>query len=217
MNGLMMDWPLLIPSILRRAAQFFPDKEIVSRLGDGSLHRTNYGELNRRVHRLMNVLTRLGVKPGDRVATFAWNHHRHLELYFAVPAVGAVLHTINIRLPREQLIYIINHADDRLIFVDKSVAGPIAEMQRDLPAEPRLRPDGRSRARAGRAFPRRRTTTKSCSQTRPSAPSFPISMKRRPPGFATPRERPASPRACSTAIDRPSCTRWPPAWSTPPR
>ena len=79
-------------------------------------------------------MTRLGVKPGDRVATFAWNHHRHLELYFAVPAVGAVLHTINIRLPREQIIYIINHADDRLIFVDKSVAGPIAEMQRDLPS-----------------------------------------------------------------------------------
>ncbi len=134
MNGLMMDWPLLIPSILRRAAQFHADKEIVSRLGDGSLHRCNYGELDRRVHRLMNVLKRLGVKPGDRIATFAWNHHRHLELYFAVPAVGAILHTINIRLPRDQVVYIINHADDRLIFLDKSVAGPIAEMQRDLPS-----------------------------------------------------------------------------------
>ncbi len=134
MNGLMMDWPLLIPSILRRAAQYFPDKEIVSRLGDGSLHRSNYRELERRVHKLMNALTRLGVKPGDRVATFAWNHFRHLELYFAAPAVGAVLHTINIRLPREQVVYIINHADDRLIFLDKSVACPIAEMQRELPS-----------------------------------------------------------------------------------
>ena len=170
MNGLMMDWPLLIPNILRRAAQFFADKEIVSRYGDGSLHRCNYGELNRRVHRLMNVLKRLGVKPGDRVATFAWNHHRHLELYFAVPAIGAVLHTINIRLPREQVVYIINHAEDRLIFLDKSVACPIAEMQRDLPAslgyvlmddrgpEPaadsdavaRLRRAARERARASR-------------------------------------------------------------------
>jgi fatty-acyl-CoA synthase len=134
MNGLMMDWPLLIPSILRRAAQFHANKEIVSRLGDGSLHRCNYGELSRRVHRLMNVLRRLGVKPGDRVATFAWNHHRHLELYFAIPAIGAILHTINIRLPREQVVYIINHAEDRLIFLDRSVAGPIAEMQRDLPS-----------------------------------------------------------------------------------
>jgi fatty-acyl-CoA synthase len=133
MNGLMMDWPLLIPTILRRAAQFFADKEIVSRYADGSLHRCNYDQLNRRVHRLMNVLKRLGIKPGDRVATFAWNHHRHLELYFAVPAVGAVLHTINIRLPRDQVVYIINHAEDRVIFIDKSVACPIAEMQRDLP------------------------------------------------------------------------------------
>ena len=98
MNGLMMDWPLVIPSILRRAAQFFPEKEIVSRWADGTLHRMNYGELEGRVHRLMNVLRELGVKPGDRVATFAWNHHRHLELYFAVPSIGAVLHTINFRL-----------------------------------------------------------------------------------------------------------------------
>src|SRR6266550_3782844 len=88
MNGLMMDWPLVIPSILRRAAQFFPEKEIVSRWCDGTLHRTNYGELEGRVHRLLNVLRGLGIQPGDRVATFAWNHHRHLELYFAVPRVS---------------------------------------------------------------------------------------------------------------------------------
>ena len=176
----------------------------------------NYGELERRVHRLMNVLTRLGVKPGDRVATFAWNHHRHLELYFAVPAIGAVLHTINIRLPREQIIYIINHAEDRLIFLDKSVAGPIAEMQRELPARLRyILMDDQGPEPAGDSR-RRRSTTKSCWRARPSKPSFPSWMKRRPPGFATPRGRPASPRGCSTAIARPSCTRWPPAWSMPP-
>ena len=98
MNGLMMDWPLVIPNILRRAGQFFPEKEIVGRRGDGSIVRSNYGEVQKRVHRLMNVLRKLGVKPGDRIATCAWNHQRHLELYFAVPAVGAVLHTINFRL-----------------------------------------------------------------------------------------------------------------------
>lgn len=128
MNGLMMDWPLVIPSILRRAGQFFADKEIVSRGGDGSVYRSNYGELERRVHRLINVLRKLGVQPGDRIATFAWNHQRHLELYFAVPSMGAVLHTINIRLPREQLVYIINHAQDRIIFADKALAGALAEM-----------------------------------------------------------------------------------------
>ncbi len=133
MDGLMMDWPLVIPSILRRAAQFFADKEIVSRRGDGAIQRSNYGELEKRVHRLMNVMRRLGVQPGDRVASFAWNHQRHLELYFAVPSIGAILHTINIRLPREQLVYIINHAEDRLIFLDKSLAGALADMQRELP------------------------------------------------------------------------------------
>ncbi len=93
MKGLMMDWPLVIPSILRRAAQYFGEKEIVSRHGDGSLSRSNYGELQARVHRLMNVLRGLGVQPGDRIATCAWNHQRHLELYFAIPCLGAILHT----------------------------------------------------------------------------------------------------------------------------
>jgi fatty-acyl-CoA synthase len=132
MNGLMMDWPLVIPNILRRAGQFFPEKEIVSRRGDGTIQRSNYGEVEKRVHRLMNVLLKLGVKPGDRIATCAWNHQRHLELYFAVPAVGAVLHTINFRLAREQLLYIINHAQDRLIFLDKSLGGILADLECEL-------------------------------------------------------------------------------------
>ena len=134
MNGLMMDWPLLIPNILRRAGQFFPEKEIVSRRGDGTIVRSNYGEVEKRVHRLMNVLRELGVKPGDRIATCAWNHQKHLELYFAVPAVGAVLHTINFRLAREQLLYIINHAQDRLIFLDRSLGGILADLERELPS-----------------------------------------------------------------------------------
>jgi fatty-acyl-CoA synthase len=133
MTGLMMDWPLLIPSILRRAGQFYPEKEIVSRWADGSLHRLTYGGLEVRVHRLMNALRELGIRPGDRVATLAWNSHRHLELYFAVPSIGAVLHTINFRLSREQLIYIINHAQDRVIFVDRSVAPLLVGLKPELP------------------------------------------------------------------------------------
>src|SRR5262249_27004283 len=102
--------------------------------GDGSVGRSSYGELEGRVHRLMNALRGLGIRPGDRVATCAWNHHRHLELYFAVPCLGAVLHTINFRLSREQLVYIINHAQDRVIFADRSVAGTLAELGPQLPA-----------------------------------------------------------------------------------
>jgi fatty-acyl-CoA synthase len=133
MNGLMMDRPLVIPSILRRAARFFPEKEIVSRYEDETVHRSNYEQLYGRVVRLMNVLRKLGIKPGDRVATFAWNHRRHLELYFAVPCLGAVLHTVNIRLHSEQLRYIFNHAQDRVVFADRSVSGLLAELKPDLP------------------------------------------------------------------------------------
>ncbi len=133
MDGLMMDWPLLVPSILRRASRIYPEKQIVSRWADGSIHRMTYGDLEPRVHRLMNALRGLGIGPGDRVATLAWNSHRHLELYFAVPSIGAVLHTINFRLAREQLRYIVHHAKDRLLFVDKSVAALAAAMQPELP------------------------------------------------------------------------------------
>ena len=130
--GLMMDSPLLISAILRRAAQFFPEKEIVSRLHDGSIHRCTYGDLYPRVVRLMNSLRALGVRPGDRVATFAWNSFRHLELYFAVPCLGAILHTVNVRLFPEQLVYIFNHAEDRLIFTDRSLAALLVPLQGEL-------------------------------------------------------------------------------------
>ncbi len=132
MNGLMMDWPLVIPNILRRAGQFFPEKEVVSRGGDGVVYRSTYGEIERRVNRLASALIKLGVRPGDRVATCAWNHQRHLELYFAVPAVGAVLHTINFRLAREQLVYIFNHAQDRFVFLDRSLGGILVDLRLSL-------------------------------------------------------------------------------------
>ena len=111
MDGLMMDYPLTLPKILDRARRVFPHKQIVSDL-DGHTHRYGWGDFYRRVLRTMDVLRTLGVKPGDRVATFAWNHYRHLELYFAVPSMGAVLHTLNLRLSAEQLTYIVNHAED---------------------------------------------------------------------------------------------------------
>lgn len=133
MKGLMMDYALTIPSILRRVAQIYPEKEIVSRMGDGSKTRITYGEMYERVIRLMNVLRELGVKPGDRVATCAWNSYRHSELYFAVPSIGAILHTVNFRLFSEQIEYIVNHAEDKVMFLDSSLAPMIAKMQPALP------------------------------------------------------------------------------------
>jgi fatty-acyl-CoA synthase len=109
---------LNIRLLLERAVRYFPDNEIVTRLPDGGMHRYTYGELGERVSRLASRLASLGVKPGDRVATFAWNTYRHLELYFSLPCAGMVLHTVNLRLADEHIVYILNHSEDRVVFVD---------------------------------------------------------------------------------------------------
>lgn len=124
--GLMMDLPLTLDHVLEHARRMYPGKSIVTKLPDGALRRTSYAELYRRVKRLCNALEALGIEAGDRVGTFAWNSFEHLELYFGVPLAGAVCHTLNIRLPQEQLAYIINHAADKVIFVDGSLA-PLLE------------------------------------------------------------------------------------------
>ncbi|HKI98644.1 MAG TPA: long-chain fatty acid--CoA ligase [bacterium] len=125
MNGLMQEYPLTLDKIVKRANRVFPDREVVSVLPSGKRHRYTYADLYRRTVRLMNVLRKLGVKPGDRVATFMWNDHRHLELYYAIPSLGAVTHTLNVRLFAEQLTYIVNHAEDTVIFVDESLLKPL--------------------------------------------------------------------------------------------
>src|SRR4051794_23192140 len=121
MDGLMMDRPLLIRDIAERAERLFSGREIVSRTHDG-VERSTYGEVVNRARRIASSLERLGVGPGDRVATFGWNSIRHLELYLAVPSLGAVLHTLNIRLFEDDLRYIVGHAEDRVIFLDATQA-----------------------------------------------------------------------------------------------
>ncbi len=122
----MMDYDLTIPAILRRAESLFADKSIVSRLPDRSLHRYTYADLGRRARSLAVALKDLGVDPGDRVATLAWNHHQHLEAYFGVPLLGAIVHTLNIRLSAEDLAYIIGDAGDRVLLVDETLL-PVLE------------------------------------------------------------------------------------------
>jgi fatty-acyl-CoA synthase len=122
MDGLMMDSPLLIKRIAARAETVFPERELVARTQDGVV-RSTYPEVVERARRLAGALRDLGIGPGDRVASFAWNSIRHLELYLAVPSMGAVLHTLNIRLFEEDLRYIVGHAEDRVIFLDASLAG----------------------------------------------------------------------------------------------
>ncbi len=119
-EGLMMNTPLTLAPLLERAARLFPRKEIVSR-SEAGIHRYTYADFHARVHRLAWALERMGVKRGDRVGSLCWNGYRHLELYFAVPCYGAVLHTLNLRLASDQLAYIITHAGDRVIFSDASL------------------------------------------------------------------------------------------------
>jgi fatty-acyl-CoA synthase len=121
MDGLMMDFPLTLSTIFRRAEQLFGRREIVSRLPDKSIHRYTFTEWADRTRRLARGLTDLGIRPGDRVATLAWNHGAHLETYFGIPLIGGVLHTLNLRLHPQELAYIVNHADDRAVLVDETL------------------------------------------------------------------------------------------------
>ena len=121
LSGLMMDYQLTIDRILEHGNRLYPYKQVKTKLPDGTLHKYSYRDLFKRVKRLCNVLDRLGVQPGDRVGTFAWNNFQHVELYFAAPGAGAVVHTLNIRLFPDQLAYIINHAEDKVIFIDATL------------------------------------------------------------------------------------------------
>jgi fatty-acyl-CoA synthase len=132
MTGLMMDYPLTLTHVLERSAKIYPRKEIASRLPDGSMHRYTYRDFYRRVHRLAHALRRLGLKDGDRVGTLCWNSYRHLELYFAVPCAGFVLHTLNLRLAADQLAYIVNHMGDTVIFVDASLLPVLEPIREEL-------------------------------------------------------------------------------------
>ncbi|AKF87061.1 long-chain fatty acid--CoA ligase [Myxococcus fulvus 124B02] len=117
----MMDFPLTLTHFLERARTYYPRSEIVSRNPDKSMHRYTYADFYQRTCRLMNALKRLGVKAGDRVATLSWNHYRHLEAYFGIPAMGAVVHTLNLRLHPNDLAYIARHAEDTVVLVDRSL------------------------------------------------------------------------------------------------
>ncbi len=124
--GRMMSQPLLISSLIQHADRYYSNVEIVSRRVEGDVHRYTYRDCHRRSRQLANALTRLGVGMGDRIATLAWNGYRHLEAYYGVSGMGAVLHTINPRLHPEQIGYIANHAEDQYLLFDLSFT-PIIE------------------------------------------------------------------------------------------
>ena len=143
-DNLMMSYPLTLTHFFERSRRLFARKTMATRVPGGPLFRYTYGEFAERTMRLAGALAALGVRRGDRVATFAWNSHRHLELYWAVPLSGAILHTLNIRLSAHDLTYIINHAGDSIIFADASLLPLLAAFRDALPTVRRIvvMPDG---------------------------------------------------------------------------
>ncbi|MBS0449652.1 MAG: AMP-binding protein, partial [Proteobacteria bacterium] len=133
MNGLMMQQPLLISTLLRHAERHHGDQEVVSRRVEGDLHRYTYRDLAARSRRMANALARLGVQPGQRIGTLAWNGYRHMELYYAVSGSGGVLHTVNPRLHPDHIVYIAGHAEDTLLFFDMTFMPIIEAVAARLP------------------------------------------------------------------------------------
>ena len=137
MHGLMMNCPLTIARILEHAHRIHGDKQVTTWSSD-AVHRYTYAEFYRRVQRLANVLIQRGVRPGDRVATYALNTYQHLELYYAVPCIGAVLHPLNVRLTASQLARIVREAEDNLVFVDGRFASPFGELEKEIGCLPSI-------------------------------------------------------------------------------
>lgn len=128
---MMMNVPLTIHSMMERAETLFPKKEIISRTHDRVTTLT-YKQIGERTRRLSSVLKKLGVNEGERIGTLAWNHHRHVEAYFAIPGIGSVLHTINIRLSPQHISYIVNHAEDRILLIDEDLVPLVEKIQGEL-------------------------------------------------------------------------------------
>ena len=133
MHGLIMDRPLLISSLLEFGARNHAGSEIVSRTTEGPIHRYTLADAHGRAKQLAKAMARLGVDRGDRIATIAWNNYRHFELYFAISGMGAVCHTINPRLFHEQIVYVINHAEDKYVFVDLTFVPLLEALGAHLP------------------------------------------------------------------------------------
>src|SRR5262245_7746303 len=131
----MQDQPFNLAHVLEHAARFHGQTEVITRrVEDGSLHRATYAEILRRAKKLAHALLKLGVQFGDRVATMAWNTHRHLEAWYAVAGQGAICHTVNPRLFEPQIEYIINHAEDKLLLTDPPFVPMLQRMQARLPS-----------------------------------------------------------------------------------
>src|SRR6201986_2792086 len=138
MRGLMQDWPLLCHRIIEHSAKFHGTQEVVTRSVEGPIHRTNYAEIHARALKVSQALQRDGIKLGDRVATIAWNTWRHLECWYGIMGIGAICHTVNPRLFPDQIAWIINHAEDRIVLTDLTFVPILEKIADKLPSVERF-------------------------------------------------------------------------------
>ena len=217
MRSTMQEFPLTIGAILRHGTTGARGRPGGHR--DRGLRRARtYADVGRRAARLANALRGLGISGDQRVGTFQWNNAEHLEAYLAVPSMGAVLHTLNIRLFPEQLTYIANHAEDKVVIVDDSLVALLAKLlptfetvEHVLVAGPEAATPTSTRCGPPAS---RCTSTRSCSPPRTTPSTGPTSTSATPRRCATPPAPPATRRASSTATARRTCTRWRSAWAS---
>ncbi len=204
----MSEVPLTINAILRHGRRVHATSECVTFTGDG-VRRATYGEVADNADRLAAALTRLGIQPGDPVGTFMWNNQEHLEAYFAVPCMGAVLHTLNIRLSHEQLVYVTNHAGDRVVIVDESLLPVIGAVAAELATVEAwiVVGDGDASALEATGRPVYRYD-QLLAQSRPAS-STPSPTRPRPRRCVTRAARQATRRVWCTRTARRTCTRSP--------
>ena len=200
----MQHGDLRISAILEHGRRIWARSHVTTSEGD-RCRRTSYAEVGARAHRLALALARLGIAQGDRVATFMWNTQEHLEAYLAVPSMGAVLHTVNIRLFHDQLAYVINHAEDRVVLVDDSLVPLLAKVSAQLDTVEAFVVVGQGDASA----------LEQAEAARPSPRPvlrYEALLGAEPGEFAWPEldeNAPATRRVWCTAIAAPGCTRWP--------
>ena len=196
----MMDRPLLISDLFEHGRRLYPNSRVIT-VGEGGDRIATYAEVGNRVDQLAKALTKLGVKQEDRVGTFCWNSQEHLEAYFAISSMGAVMHTLNIRLFPEQLAFVINHAEDKVIIVDDTLVPLLAKVAEEMCTVEHIIVVGR-----GDDAPLRGAPRGSWHRSRPASNGLSSTSVRRP-RWPTRVERPAIRKAWSTAIAPPCCTR----------
>src|SRR6266511_1220949 len=211
MKGLIMDYPLTLTHFFERAQRLFPKKILGTRVPGVRLVKYTYADFCERTARLAGALSRLGVKKGDRVGTLAWNSHRHLEVYFAAPLMGAILHTVNLRLSAQDITYIVNHARDKVLITDASLWPVVEPIRKGLKSVKHIivmkdKPDAQIPPGALDYEARVRTPGRS--------PSGRSSRRPTPRACAIPRAPPGTRRVWSTPTAVSSCTPSPRPWWT---